>query len=118
MKDIKHYLNQFNEELKYDSNGRPIVNKHSNEKSIAHKFNISLPIASAIMSGMIKGWIGVYNDKGLVKYGISKENIYDVVELPHEQIDRIIQHLEKDGFEFAYEKDEDFAKTSLVNPLI
>lgn len=76
---------------------------------------VSNEIKEAIKDGMQNGYIRVDG----VKYGVSKENIYDCFdenEINREIIDRLIRKFETDDIKFKYEKNEEWKKAGYKDP--
>ena len=76
---------------------------------------VSEDIKQAIKDGMKFGYI----KDGDVKYGVSKENIYDCFdtnEVNREIIDRIIRKYEAENITFKFDKDEQWKKAGYEDP--
>ena len=77
-------------------------------------------IKTTIESGMKEGYISVtMGDGKKVRFGVSKENINDLVESDEcnaEMIERTIRKFENDGIKWKYEKNQDWKKIGLEDP--
>ena len=74
-----------------------------------------------IKDAIESGYVAAPDEKTgkIVKYGISRENIYDVVadeEVNREMLERAIKNLEISGVKFKFEKDADWKKAGLKQP--
>lgn len=72
-------------------------------------------VKNAIKLGMKNGFLV----QGGVKYGISRENIGDIVDdndCNAEMLERVIRKLEADGIKFKYEKNSEWEKAGYKNP--
>ena len=81
-------------------------------------------IQTAIKDGMENGWIDITmeEEKGKekhVKFGVSEENIFDIVESDEcnaEMIERTIRKFKNDGLKWKYEKNQDWKKLGYEDP--
>lgn len=78
-------------------------------------------VQDQIISGIKKGYIQLGDDP--TKWGISKENIKDVIdiegfdeELNAEMLERFISKCEEDGMKFKFQKDEEWRKAGYKDP--
>lgn len=81
---------------------------------------VSPKIVEYICFGIWRGYLTLYSENGKrVRYGVSRENIYDLVderEATREQIDKIIDKLEHDKVYFKYETNDEYRKVGLKDP--
>ena len=76
-------------------------------------------VKRSIRNAMKNGYIVQEEDGKNVKYGVSRENILDCIDLDEinaEMAERLISKLEADGVKFKYEKNEDWKKAGLKDP--
>ena len=77
-------------------------------------------IKTTIESGMKEGYISVTMEDGKkIKFGVSKENIIDIIdseECNAEMIERTIRKFENDGIKWKYEKNQNWQKIGLEDP--
>ena len=76
-------------------------------------------VKKAIKNAMTKGYIAQEENGKTVKYGVSKENILDCVDLDEinrEMAERLISKFETDGLEFKYKTNEEWKKAGLKDP--
>ena len=81
-------------------------------------------IQTAIKDGMENGWIDITmeEEKGKekhIKFGVSEENIFDIVESDEcnaEMIERTIRKFKNDGLKWKYEKNQDWKKLGYEDP--
>ena len=78
-------------------------------------------VQEQIISGIKKGYIQLGDDP--TKWGISKENITDVIdiegfdeELNAEMLERFISKCEEDGIKFKFQKDEEWKRAGYSDP--
>ena len=98
------------------------------KKAKKGKDMISEDLRKAIKNAMVRGYMiqnedenGNPVEKGgkPVKYGISRECIFDVfanADVNAEMLQRLINKFEADGLSFKYEKDSEFKKAGLKHP--
>lgn len=95
--------------------------KETGRKRGSSKADISMipqEIINSIKQGMKYGYMTQVENNKVVKYGISRENIYviDDTEVNREQMERLVNKLEADGYKFKYEKDEEWKKAGYKDP--
>lgn len=77
-------------------------------------------IVDMIENAIRFGYIQQKENGQLVKYGVSRENIYDIVdpdEMTHEELDKIIKELERSGIKFKYETDKEWQRDGYKDPI-
>ena len=92
-------------------------------KNLVEYLNESASVLSqgakdAIKYGMLRGYIPQEENGKIVKYGISRENIFTVAEeFDKKDVEKYIAELEKKGgIKFKFEKDEEWKKAGYEDP--
>lgn len=90
-------------------------------RSKSSKVDISMiptEIIDSVKQGMKYGYMTQVENGKAVKYGISRENIYvlEDTEVNAEQMERLVNKLEADGYKFKFEKDEEWKKAGYKDP--
>ena len=97
MKDLKDYL--------------------INEANMAQMLNLTPMMYSAIEAGIKNGFISFVDEKGKKhEFGISKENLQNIVELESEKLDKVIKLLEKSGVKFKFETNKEWQDAGYEDP--
>jgi len=116
MKDLNIYINENRLE---DSLDKVSANENKAYKAalhIADKYKIPYNAWDCIYWGIRLGYI---NDIKGNKYGISKENIFDIVDetvANKETLERIIKDLEQNNLKFRFETNEEWKKEGYKDP--
>lgn len=95
------------------------INESLYSGSIPSIPGVSPKIVEYICFGIQRGYLTLSENGKHVKYGVSRENIYDLVderEATREQIDKIIEQLERDKVFFKYETNDEYRKVGLKDP--
>ena len=130
MKTINDYIKESNtsetiENYKDKLNTKKLGNHISGAKmqmnidDIFKKFNISHLLGSFLRQGIQNGFITVEEDNKMRKFGISKENIGNIINpeiLNAEQLDRLIKAIEKRGIKFKYDTNKEWKQAGLEDP--
>ena len=91
-------------------------------KTLVEFLNESLDknIKDLIKLGMRCGYVIMDDEHGKpVKYGISRENIFNLQydeKISIDEIKKYVDELEKDGVKFRFEKDEEWKDSGLKDP--
>ena len=84
---------------------------------VANKLKLNHTLVDLIIYFMMNG----VAPQGKMKYGVSKQNIaqlidYDDFEIEREDLEFLIDTLESDGLKWKYETDEEFLNDGLIDP--
>jgi len=95
--------------------------KKEGRKRGAAKADISMiptEIIDSVKQGMRYGYMTQVENGKVVKYGISRQNIYVLqdTEVNREQMERLVNKLEADGYKFKYETDDEWRKAGHKDP--
>jgi len=97
MKDLKDYL--------------------INEANVAQMLNLTPMMYKAIEAGIKNGFISFVDEKGKRhEFGVSKENLQNIVELESENLDKVIKLLEKSGVKFKFETNKEWQDAGYEDP--
>jgi len=97
MKDLKDYL--------------------INEANIAQMLNLTPAMYKAIEIGIRKGFILFADENGKQhKFGVSKENLQNIIELEPEKLNKVIKLLEKSGVQFKFETNKEWQDAGYEDP--
>ena len=86
---------------------------------IFKKFNIPHLLGTFLRQGIQNGFITFEVDNKTRKFGISKENIGNIIDpetLNAEQLDRLIEAIEDIGIKFKYNTNKEWKKAGLEDP--
>lgn len=96
------------------------INDENAGRSSKGKDMVPEAVKQNVLGGMKNGFVSQREDGKLVKYGISKENIWDVVDPEDcnaEMLQRLINKYEADGIKWKYETNEGWKKDGLKDPM-
>ena len=97
MKDLKDYL--------------------INEANMAQMLNLTQMMYSAIEAGIKNGFISFMDENGKKhEFGISKENLQNIIELEPENLNKVIKLLEKSGVKFKFETNKEWQDAGYEDP--
>jgi len=97
MKDLKDYL--------------------INEANIAQMLNLTPTMYSAIEAGIKYGFVIIMDKKGKKhEFGVSKENLQNIIEVEPENLNKVIKLLEKSGLKFKFETNKEWQAAGYEDP--
>ena len=88
-----------------------------NEANIAQMLNLTPVMYSAIEAGIKNGFISFVDEKGKKhEFGISKDNLQNIIELEPKNLNKIIELLEKSGVQFKFKTNKEWQDAGYEDP--
>jgi hypothetical protein len=88
-----------------------------NEANIAQMLNLTPVMYRTIETGIKKGFILFADENGKQhKFGVSKENLQNIIDVEPKNLDKVIKLLEKSGVQFKFETNKEWQDAGYEDP--